>query len=422
MHIKTFDIGYRKFNPGTVVNLYQEDWHPFQNLPNAIKNFTKLTGVEVNLFWDKLSSSAMTDKMWNEMESSFTEDKPPFDLVCADPLIIKQYVAKDRVEKLSNYIENDSYRLDDFKSTALDICSVNGEIYGLPCCTVCNALMYRVDLFNKYKIKVPETMEELAESAWAIQQAVRNDGYEDFFGITARGATGAGYIGWIFTSTWAPSWGVEFYDSDNRLNIETPEHIAALEHFTNMLKKAGPQEEPEMEWIESLNYYKSGKSAMIVEVGTEFANLYKIGGKIMDNSRCSVIPTGPSGKPHPGLYAPAFSIPKKSEAKDAAWELAKFLCSPEQQLEDALLSDAVETASKKALEDPRMDKHFKQDLLEVTRINRKFARDERPYSNHGLKPLSILGDEYNMVLRSKKTAADAVKEAAKKINALKTRL
>ncbi len=415
---KAYDLKYRKFKPGIVVNLYQEDWHPFQNLPNAIKKFTDLTGVRVNLHWDKLSSSAMTDKMWSEMENSFIEDKPANDLVCADPLIINQYAAKDRIEKLSDYIENDDYKLDDFKSTALEICTINKEIYGLPGCTVCNILMYRVDLFNKYKIKVPKTMEELAESAYAIQQAVRNDGYKDFYGITARGATGAGYIGWILASTWAPSWGVEFYDSYNRLNIESPEHISAIEHFIGMLQKAGPQEQPDMEWIESLKYYESGKSAMIVEVGTEFANLYKKGGKIMENSRCAVIPSGPSGKPHPGLYAPAFAIPKKSKVKDAAWELAKFLCSPEQQLEDALLSEAVETVSKKALEDPGMDKHFKPDLLEVTRLNRKIARDERPYSKHGLKPLSILGDEYNLVLRNKKTAISAMKEAAEKINAL----
>jgi len=422
MSKKTNDLEYRKFKPGTVVNLYQEDWHPFQNLPNAVKNFTELTGIKVNLFWDELSSSSMTDKMWNEMESSFIEDKPSFDLVCSDPLIIKQYVAKDRVEGLSNYIKNDSYNLDDFKSTALETCTIDEEIYGLPCCTVCNVLMYRVDLFNKYKIEVPKTMEELADSANAIQQAVRNDGYKDFYGITARGATGAGYIGWIVASTWAPSWGVEFYDSNNRLNIESPEHISAIEHFVDMLRKAGPKEQPDMEWIESLNYYKSGRSAMIVEVGTEFANLYKKGGKIIDNSRCVVIPTGPTGKPHPGLYAPAFAIPKKSKVKDAAWELVKFLCSPEQQLEDALSSDAVETASKKVLEDPSMDKHFKPDLLEVTRENRRFTRDERPYSKHGLKPLSILGDEYNMVLRNKKTAIRAMKDAAEKINALGHRL
>ena len=48
--------------------------------------------------------------MFNEMESSFTEDKPPYDLVCADPLIINQYVVKDRVEKLTDYIKNDDYK------------------------------------------------------------------------------------------------------------------------------------------------------------------------------------------------------------------------------------------------------------------------------------------------------------------------
>ena len=65
-----------------------------------------------------------------------------------------------------------------------------------------------------------------------------------------------------------------------------------------------------------------------------------------------------------------------------------------------------------------MDKHFKTNLLEVVRANREFARDGRPYSKHGLKPLSILGDEYNLVLRNKKSAQNAMKEAAEKIKSL----
>jgi multiple sugar transport system substrate-binding protein len=418
VHKKNNDLKLRKFKPGVTVNLYQEDWHPFQNLPASIRNFTNLTGVGVVLKWDKLISPELTDKMWNEMEKSFIEEEPPFDLVCADPIIINQYARKERVEKLNNYIENDVYDLTDFEPAALEICTQDKDIYGLPSCNVSNMLMYRVDLFNKYKIEVPKTMEELTVRAKDIQQAVRDDGNKDFYGITVRGATGAGYIGWILASSWAPSWGVDFYNSNNEINIETPEHILALEHFVYLLKKAAPPEEPDMTWTESLNYYESGRAAMIIEVGTEFANLYKKGGAIMENSRCTIIPTGPCGKPKPGLYAPAFSIPKASKVKDAAWELAKFLCSSKQQLEDALLSEAIETASNSALECIEMDKHFKNDFLEVVRASREFATDRRPYSKQGLEPLSILGDEYNLVLRNKKSAQNAMEEAAKKIKSL----
>lgn len=416
MALKSKELEFRRFKEGTSVHLYQEDWHPFQNLPNALKKFEGLTGIKVNLQWDKLNSSDMTDKMWNEMESSFTDEEPPYDLICADPIIIKEYAFKDRVEELNELIDKDNYELEDLEPMSLTASTIDKSIYGLPGCFVCNVLMYRVDLFKKYSIKVPATMEELYKSACDVQRAVREDGCKDFYGITARGATGAGYIGWIFTSTWAPSWGVDF--NEGYSVIESVEHISALENFVGLLQKAGPGEQPEMEWIESLNYYKSGKSAMIIEVGTEFANLYKKGGKIIENSRCVMVPSGPSGKPHPGLYAPAYAIPKKSKVKDAAWELAKFLCSPKQQLEDALLSEAVETMSKSVLKDKSMDKHFRPDLLEVTRKNRNYARDERPYSKHGLKYLSILGNEYNEVLRNKKTAARAMKEASEKINML----
>ena len=37
-----------------VVRVYQEDWWPFQNLPNALRAFTEKTGIATELSWDKV--------------------------------------------------------------------------------------------------------------------------------------------------------------------------------------------------------------------------------------------------------------------------------------------------------------------------------------------------------------------------------
>ena len=35
------------------VRVYQEDWWPFRNLPNALGRFERETGIKTELVWDK---------------------------------------------------------------------------------------------------------------------------------------------------------------------------------------------------------------------------------------------------------------------------------------------------------------------------------------------------------------------------------
>ena len=35
------------------VRVYQEDWWPFRNLPNALERFERETGIKTELVWDK---------------------------------------------------------------------------------------------------------------------------------------------------------------------------------------------------------------------------------------------------------------------------------------------------------------------------------------------------------------------------------
>ena len=67
------------------------------------------------------------------------------------------------------------------------------------------------------------------------------------------------------------------------------------------------------------------------------------------------------------------SLPGISAADDEAWELAKFLTSREQLLEDGLEAEAIETAPLPVLHDPAFDDHFRADLLMVTRATRAIA-------------------------------------------------
>jgi sorbitol/mannitol transport system substrate-binding protein len=400
------------FPPGTTVRVLQEDWAPFYNLPNSAQRFTAQTGVRVEVTLSHIP------EFWGLMERAFNEDDPPFDLVGCDELLLLQYARKGRVEPLDGYVAADRYALDDFEPAVLEAVSLRGALYGLPYCDVSNVLIYRADLFERYGIPVPQTMEQLTGAALAVQSAARADGQADFYGITLRGAPSCGLNFWLLGSTWAPSWGVRWYGADGQPAFNTPQHRAALEHYVDLLRRAGPPESATMGFEECMAAYRAGRAAMVIEPANEASIVYETGGPVADGTLTALVPAGPLGTRHAGLYCPPYAIPARSKVKRAAWELARYLCAPEQLLEDAQRSGFVEVSRRSVLEDARFAARFRPDLVATTRATRAFARGERPVTQHSFEFGDILGEESARALTGAQTVQAALDRAEARVRAL----
>ena len=304
----------RTFDPGTRVRVMQEGWGVFQNLPATAARFSEQTGIEVEV------TLTVIPEMWELMERSFSGEDPPFDLVGVDDLLLIQAARLGHVEPLDDLIAADNYSLDDFTSQALAAVSDGGHVWGLPYCDVSNVLIYRADLFDKYGITVPETLDELTTAAVEIQTAVRADGTDDFYGITIRGAPNCGLNFWMVGSTWGPSFGASWYDDQGRPTLDTPELRAAVEHYVELLRRAGPPESPTMDLMDCMACYGAGRAAMTIEPANEASILYDDGGQVADGTKTALIPAGPLGTRHAGLYCPPYAIPSLSQSKEAAWD------------------------------------------------------------------------------------------------------
>ena len=70
------------------------------------------------------------------------------------------------------------------------------------------------------------------------------------------------------------------------------------------------------------------------------------------------------------------------------------------------------------LADKSITKKYKVDFLKVIRETHSIAIEERPFSKHGTEILNILGDEYNLCLKGKKSAENSLNDASNKITAL----
>ena len=114
------------------------------------------------------------------------------------------------------------------------------------------------------------------------------------------------------------------------------------------------------------------------------------------------------------------AIPSLSQSKQAAWELAKFLCAPEQVLEDAHSSGFVEVSRNSVLNDPAFVARFRPELVATTVASRAFARGERPVTRFGMEVGNMIGDEIVRVLTGELTAKEAMQIAEQRVGALGT--
>jgi ABC-type glycerol-3-phosphate transport system substrate-binding protein len=153
--------------------------------------------------------------------------------------------------------------------------------------------------------------------------------------------------------------------------------------------------------------FAAGRVGMIMDVGMEYAHLFATNSELAERSGVALVPAGPAGRA-PNLYSPLWSIPASSNLKDEAFELAKFLTSKAQLLEDGLKSNALETSSLDVLNSGQFDKHFRSDLLEVVRMNSTIAQQERPISRGGLKACEIVGNAVAAALEKKLTTSQAL--------------
>lgn len=387
------------------VRVYQERWFPFQNLPAALREFEAKSGISTELVWDSVGVGTL-EHMFDQMTESFHSSDPAYDLICTDEVILQQMGDMNLVEDLAPRMRAGELRLNDVTEATRQSAMQGEKVLGLPCVNVSGALLYRKDLFEQYGLHIPQTWDELKSVASELQSAVRSDGRSHFFGFETRGASGGGHSVWTI-GTFLGSFGARWIDVDGKVNSPNDGHFAALNTYLELLNAVSPPEQSVISFPEMRRDFAAGRVGMIMDVGMEYAHLFATNSELAERSGVALVPAGPAGRA-PNLYSPLWSIPASSHLKDEAFELAKFLTSKVQLLEDGLRSNALETSSLDVLNSGQFDKHFRSDLLEVVRMNSTIAQQERPISRGGLKACEIVGNAVAAALEKKLTTSQAL--------------
>jgi multiple sugar transport system substrate-binding protein len=352
------------------IRFLSEDVSYFRDIERTIGTFTERTGIEVEVGFRFLT------ELWDETTRAFRE--AAWDVVTVDEMIMAMFVRENLVRPLDDLVARDRYDASDYLSNSIELARFEGSLYGIPYANMHNVLGYRRDLLDRFGVGVPESMEELVDAALTVQSRLRAAGDETTYGFVSRGRGGHGFNVWILASTFFPAWGGYWFDERGRPAVASEACVQALETYVRLMREAGPPHASALLWTEAHDIFEAGGAAFFIDAATELTLMRDASGPHADAMRAALVPHGPRGTRHTGLYSPVFAIPARSEHVEAAWQLIQFAASAEQIRSDALNGGNAEVARMSVVRSAEYAQRFTPEVAEVVQRTRELARNERP--------------------------------------------
>ncbi|MEO1733573.1 MAG: extracellular solute-binding protein [Pseudomonadota bacterium] len=320
---------YEEFRGETLIVNFPAHPH-FDAVMRILPEFTKETGIEVEV--DQLPYLKMRERQTLEL----AQDEGEYDLIAYVVFSKADYVFADQLENLARYFMNpkladpgyDSDDLIDGYVYNIGFAGGNkgylegktGSLFGIPYGSETSILGYRKDIFEKHRLDVPETYEEMLEIACKIPELEPGMG-----GLSSRAASGH-HASHAFLLHLAPLGGRIFDDEWNPI-VNNAEGVAAAEALKQIVD-CGPEGAASFGFGEALGSFLNGDTAMFLDTTV-------VAGQINDPSKSQVVgkvgwamhPMGVRRGSQTGGFG--IGIPKNAENKKAAFLLMQWLTSKE---------------------------------------------------------------------------------------------
>jgi multiple sugar transport system substrate-binding protein len=386
---------------GTTINVAMVAEPRADAIAKLAPEFEQRTGIKVN--FNILAYPTLQEKQM----VTLTQGAGAYDVVHVDCVWVGQYAGEGWTTPVEEFIlrtDREVLALDDFIPAVVSEQGMwQDRIYGLPCIQAVFGLHYRTDLFERYGMKVPQTWEELRETARQLN--LKEPGV---YGITFMGRRGVQLQCTYDNMLW--SFGGEWFDASYRPTINSKAAVDALEFFKSLIPYAPPGVLT-YDWDENANAFAQGKAAMTIQWQNAAPTFYnpeksKIVGKFAF--------TRIVGQPQPDgqiRRTPTFGgwslqIPRDSRNKEAAWEFIVWASCPEI---DPRLAYSQPGSRFSGLQDPEMQKTYVEytGMLESLPIAKGRPR---------IAPYSELADALEVAVSEAMTGTKTAKRALDEAN------
>jgi multiple sugar transport system substrate-binding protein len=309
---------------GETVNVYSPNWAFTQIIQEKQPEFEKLTGIKVKV------QSFADDQLAKKLMVEMVARSSMVDVMYTRPWNEgRKYYNAGWYEPLDKYLKNrkltnPDYDAKDFYGWANQTSTVNKHTVGITINASTYLLFYRKDLFEKYGVKVPKTMDELEEAAKKLTLDTNGDGKIDIYGITIRGKAGQTESIW---GNFLRNMGGTWLDKKRRPAFNSNAGVKSLRYFGDLIKNYGPPGSQNYGWPEVSAVFMEGKAAMVIDASTNNANITNPEkSKIANKVEAVVVPAGPAGS-YPTVNGWTLNMSPYSKHKKAAWLYMQWVTS-----------------------------------------------------------------------------------------------
>ncbi len=401
--------------------------HPFtESLLPLIPQFKSLTGISVDYL------ILPEDEYFTKLAADLSQQRGEFSVIMTGPMRNWEYVSADWILPLDGFLNNPKltdlgwFKLDDFYPALIAANRWNGKIgggvgqgplYSIPVIEESYILAYRKDIFDQYHIKVPTTIEEMAEAARLVK---KNAGIP---GIVARGTPSVASMGTGFISGLKSYTDGQWSELDDKLhaNLADPRSVKFTEAWVDMVRESGPPNWANMQWYDAMAAFAAGQAGMIVDADF-FAATYEDPGKskVAGKVGYALIPAGPGGKPYSGLWTWALGISKATKNKEAAWLFVEWATSQRTLLNATVDYRNYDPSRASIMNDPRVQKTMGAwgggSYVKIVAKNLETARVAWVPEPARVRLGDIWARALQEIYFKRKSAADALKDASTQVD------
>mgnify|MGYP002478063844 CR=1 FL=1 len=286
--------------------------------------FEEQTGIKVN--YVVLPENDLRKQVTMDVSSGAGK----FDIVTIGTYDTPIWAKNGWIENMDPYLSNMSdeekqaYDLEDIFPSIRDALSYDNHLYAIPFNAESSILYYNKEKLAKAGVEIPKnpTWEQVAEAARQVKAANNEPG------IIIRGLPGWGEM-LAPVNTIINAFGGRWYDENWNAQLDSPETVAAIQFYVDLLAAAGQPGATTTGFTEALTLMQQGKAAMWYDATTaagflEDPKVSTIAGKV----GYALAPS--QAKDNNGwLWSWALGIEASSKNKEAAFKFVTWATSKE---------------------------------------------------------------------------------------------
>lgn len=309
---------------GTTVNIMLPNAAQFRAQAKRLDQLKELTGIEV------VHSYVPYGQLLDKITAEAIAGNDTYDLVTYQDTwgpALTPYL-----EPLNERVAADGFDLTSYPPVFVDCSSYKDTLYGLPVRAQAQLLFYRKDLFEQAGVEPPKTMDELVEVGRKVQEATGVSGIAMDYG------KGNGYQNLFSWMNYMRGHGAELLDAEGKVAFNSEAGVAATRDYLAPLLEHKIANPGSVQFVEGdkVSSFAEGNSAMVSVWWWGYTRLTGETSKLTPEQVGFVAVPGFGNGTNSSIgQCMPFGIFNLSRNKDAAWEVLKWMASPQLEVDIA---------------------------------------------------------------------------------------